>query len=411
MSKIRVTAPGAVTVGTPEAPNLAAAWAMAGWDRSPARPQEMADSGVARRFMDQAPVGRDAVVGRDMEVSWLHGLIDRGRDAGAAIVVLGDPGIGKSTLLRVAVDRARNAGFCVLETAGVQSESQLPYAGLHQLLRPVLDRVGRLAPAQRRALVTALGLEERETPGPFLVALAVLNLLSEIADDSPVLVAVDDVQWLDAPTQDALTFVARRVNRDPIVVIGTARTGSSAPYLTAGLAELDVVPLDEQPARELLACRAEDLRPADRERILRESFGNPLALVELPAAWRTAPDQRADDVLPLTARLERAFAARLSDLPSATRDAVLVAAIDERDDLAEILAASDNLAGDHVGVDDLERAVAAGLLRFDGLRVRFRHPLMRSAVLQAEPLTRRQEAHGALASVLGQDIPEVHRTS
>jgi DNA-binding CsgD family transcriptional regulator len=343
------------------------------------------------------------LVGRDAEVARLHRLVDGVHDTGGAVAVLGEAGVGKSALLRVAVGRARSAGFFVLETTGVESESRLPYAGVHRLLDPVLDRDGSLAPAQRRALVTALGLDEGGTPAPFLVALAVLNLLSEIAADSPVLVAVDDVQWLDVPTQDALTFVARRVSRDPIVVIGAVRKGYSAPYLEAGLAELDIGPLDNQSALELLARRAEDLCPADRERILRASSGNPLALVELPAAWRAAPGQGADDFLPLTARLQRAFAARIPDLPPATRDALLVAAIDDRDELPEILAASAKLTGNSVGVDDLDSAVVAGLLRFDELRVRFRHPLMRSAILEAESMTRRQQAHGALASVLDAD--------
>jgi DNA-binding CsgD family transcriptional regulator len=340
------------------------------------------------------------LVGRHREVARLSSLVDRATGGGSALVVLGDPGVGKTVLRRAAGRRARDAGFRVVETTGVESEHGLPYAGLQQLLGPFLDLAGHLPQVQRRALLAALGGASGNTPEPFLVALAGLNLLSEAAAERPVLVAVDDMQWLDGPTHDALTFIARRVARDPIVVVGTDRRGHPGPYVEAGLDVLDIGVLDEDSSRALLARTAPDLRPSDRERILRAALGNPLALVELPTAWRAAPDPAADPYLPLTARLESAFSGRLGGLPDLTRDAVLTAAVDDGDELAEILAATTILAAQEADATRLEPAVAAGLLDFDELRVRFRHPLVRSGVLQAEPLVRRQQAHTALAAVL-----------
>src|SRR5438270_6022208 len=343
------------------------------------------------------------LVGRDVEVARIDALIDKTPAGGRVLLVSGEPGIGKSALLRVAADHARGAGFRVLETTGIESESRLPYSCLNQLLGPVLDAAERLPTAQRRALVVALGLEDGDPPEPFLVALAVLNLLSELAGERPVLVMIDDAQWLDEPSRDALTFLVRRVNRDAIAVLGAGRPGYRR-LRVPDLPVMDVGPLDDASARELLARRAEDLSVVERERILREALGNPLALVELPAAWRGALHPPAEGFLPLTERLERAFAGRVSELPSLTRDVLLVAAIDDADQLAEILAATTKLAGERVGVDDLDGAVAARLLRFDELRVRFCHPLVRSAVLQAEPMARCQRAHDALASVLANDL-------
>src|SRR3954462_12069295 len=184
------------------------------------------------------------LVGRDVEVARIRALIDQTPDGGGALIVTGEPGIGKSALLRVAADHARNAGFCVLETAGVESESRLPSSSPNQLLGPVLDVAERLPAAQRRALAVALGLEDGDPPDPFLVALAVLNLLSELAAELPALVVVDDAQWLDEPSRDALTFLVRRVNRDAIALLGALRTGSRR-LEVPDMPVLDVGPLDD----------------------------------------------------------------------------------------------------------------------------------------------------------------------
>jgi hypothetical protein len=263
----------------------------------------------------------------------------------------------------------------------------------------VLAAADALPATQRHALSAAFGADDEQRPEPFMIALAALNLLAEAAAERPLLLIADDVQWLDQPTQEVLTFIARRVSADPIVLIASIRNGHPVALATAGLPELDVKGLDDASARAVLAEHGPGLSYASRERILHEALGNPLALAELPAALREAPD-RGLEVLPLTARLERAFAARIAELPSPARDAVLVAAVDYSDELPEILAGASQLAAEPVGVEALEQAAAAGLIRFDGLHVHFRHPLVRSAVLQAETVVRRYAANAALAEVL-----------
>jgi DNA-binding CsgD family transcriptional regulator len=203
-----------------------------------------------------------------------------------------------------------------------------------------------------------------------------------------------------------LAFVARRIGADPIVLAAAARSGGDAPLAAAGLTELNVGQLDEDSARSLLAAHASDLDGADRERILTEAEGNPLALIELPAALRTAVKDGLylpRSALPLTARLERAFAARLPDLPQAARDAVLIAAVDSADDLQEILTGASLLGERHISAAALEPAVVIGLIRLDERHVRFRHPLVRSAVIGAETAARRQAANLALAEALTDD--------
>jgi DNA-binding CsgD family transcriptional regulator len=343
------------------------------------------------------------VVGREVELDRLDRLVDGAVEHGGALLVIGDPGIGKSTLLRAAADHGGAAGFLVLGTTGVESEAALPYAGLYALLRPALDGLDALPPAQRDALSKAFGIVVGSTPEPFLVALATLNLLADLAMSRPLFVGVDDVQWLDGPTQAALAFVARRVSGDPIVVVGTTRRGFSGPFHAAGLEELDVAELSESAAREVLETTSVGLSRTALDEILCAALGNPLALVELPRAWLASDSSVSAETLPLTARLERAFAGRLSELAPETRDAVLIAAIDSVDDLAEILAATSVLGSTEATVDALEPPELAGLVQLDDRHVQFRHPLVRSAVLQSETLARRHAAHTALADVLTDD--------
>jgi DNA-binding CsgD family transcriptional regulator len=342
------------------------------------------------------------LIGRNQEFGVLADLIDHSGERGGAIVVLGDPGIGKSSLLRAAAEYGRRESLRVLTATGIEAEAQLPFAGLHQLLRPVLDAADQLPPAQRAALAVALGIGDGPRVELFKVALATLSLLERLAGERPVLVIADDVQWMDRPTQDVLSFVARRVNADPIVVIGAVRAGHDVALTAAGVPQLDVGGLDDVSARAVLAQHGGALGRSLRERILRDALGNPLALVELPMALRDAAD-REPEVLPLTARLERAFASQVAGLPPLTRDALLIAAVDDSDALPEIVAGTSALAGQVVGVGGLEQAAAAGLVRLDGGHVYFRHPLVRSGTLQRESMTRRLAAHAALAEVLGSE--------
>jgi tetratricopeptide (TPR) repeat protein len=345
-----------------------------------------------------------ALIGRDHEVQALTDLIGRGTQAGQVLVVVGDPGIGKSALLGAARETARAAGFLVLSAVGVESEAQLPFAGLHQILRPVLRSASGLPPLYATALQSAFGLAEGPTPELFQIALAAVSLLAAAAAQRPVAVLVDDVQWLDQQSQDVLTFIARRAEPYPIVVIGVVRTGHPSAFLTAGLPELVVHGVDESAADDILLTKAGVLNQADRLRIRREAQGNPLALLELPGAWAGSMSPPADwQQPPLSARLERAFAGRFAELPSVTRDGVLVAAVDPVNELDEILAAASELSGSASDAYVFGPAADVGLLRIDDGRVHFRHPLVRSGVLQSETLTRRQAAHAALAGVLAGD--------
>ncbi len=344
-----------------------------------------------------------ALIGRDREVRALTELIGKATKAGHALVVIGDPGIGKSALLGAARDAARAAGFGVLATTGVESEAQLPFAGLHQILRPVLRSASQLRPAHNTALQAAFGLAEGPRPELFQIALAAVNLLAAVAAKQPVAILVDDVQWLDQQSQEVLTFMARRAGPYPMIIVGVVRTGHPGPFLAAGLAELVIRGVEEAAADDILRLVAGVLKPADRLRIRQQAQGNPLALLELPASRAGSAPPHDWQQPTLSARLERAFAGRFAELPAATRDGVLIAAVDPVDDLAEILAAASQFSGSPIGPGAFGPAVDVRLLRIHEGRVRFRHPLVRSGVLQSETLTRRQAAHAALAEVLADD--------
>ena len=347
------------------------------------------------------PVRR--IVGRERELEVLLAAIDAAGSAGSAIAVCGEPGIGKSVLLHAAARRGQECGHLVLRATGVEAESQLPFAGLHELIRSVLGAADALAPPQRRALLSAFGIGEDGSPEPFLICLAALNVLTGVAARQPVAVIVDDLQWLDQPSQDAVAFLARRVHDDPIIIVGGVRTGYATPFLHASGRVLNIEPLDEESSRALLRARAPYLDPAGCEQILELARGNPLALAELPGTWRpgsAGPGPVPGSPVPLSARLEQAFAGRLGELGPAARDALLIAATNSESALAEILAAASELAGVQVPVDALDAAAAAGLVTRDEVRLQFRHPLVRSAILGSESAGRRQQAHAALAVVL-----------
>jgi hypothetical protein len=351
-----------------------------------------------------AQSGAPELIGRDREVQALIELIGRGTRAGQALVITGDPGIGKSALLGAARQVARAAGFRVLSAIGVESEAQLPFAGLHQILRPALQSMPELPTAHGNALRAAFGLAEEPGPELFQIALAAVHLLAVVAATQPVAILVDDTQWLDQQSQEVLRFIARRAEAYPMVVVGVMRSGHPGPFLSAGLAELAVDGVDESAADDILRLKAGVNSPVDRLRIRRAAQGNPLALLELPAAWTGSVLPLCDGQQPaLSARLERAFAGRLAELPPLARDAVLVAAVDPVNELREILAAASALCGSPLDSAALAPAADVGLLRIQGGHVHFRHPLVRSGVAQSQSLTRRQAAHAALAEVLADE--------
>ena len=289
----------------------------------------------------------------------------------------------------------------VLSSAGVESEAQLPFAALQQLVRPVLGHVESLPQPQAAALRGALGLAEGGSGDRFLVSLAVLSLLAEAAEDRPLLCLVDDAQWLDEASADALVFVARRIEVEGIVLLFGAREGEIRRFDAPGLPELHLDGLDPAAAGELIDRGAGvALSPELRQRLVHETGGNPLALLELSSSLSEEQLSGAESVLapiPVSARVERAFLARVHQLPEETQTLMLVAAADDSGEVATVLRAAAQLGAAAEALDDAEQA---GLVRVAEDRLEFRHPLVRSAVYQAAPLSKRQAAHGALASVL-----------
>src|SRR5580693_7087897 len=339
--------------------------------------------------------------GRTAELEILGRLIANARRGRSAVLVVrGEPGIGKTKLLRQLIAEA--SGFGVTRVAGVESEMELPYAGLHQLCAPMLGRLGSLAEPQRRGLSVAFGLASGDSPDRFLVALAALSLLAEAAQERPMLCVVDDAQWLDQASAQVLGFVGRRLLAEPVALVFAVRTpapGDPAPDYLAGLPELRLGGLDEQSARALLATVISGpLDESVRARILAETHGHPLALLELYRG-RSAADLAGGFALPdtgdLPRRIEDRYAARLSELPAEVQRLVLLAAADPVGDPALILRAAEVL-----GLDPgtMNLAVAADLLEF-GATVRFRHPLVRSAAYRAAAATDRRAVHEALAAV------------
>jgi DNA-binding CsgD family transcriptional regulator len=338
------------------------------------------------------------LLGRDAEVELVTALLDGIDASGGTLVFRGEPGIGKSRLLAEAARLARDREITVLRTNGVQAEAQLAFAGLHQLVRPIRDRAANLPSAHRTSLDAAFGVADDAPPEQFRIAMAPLDLLSDVASEAPVLVIVDDAHRLDRPSADVLAFVARRIESDPIVVLVATRDGHPSPLTGAALPEHSLGALGAAAATELLEASAPKLAPAARSRVLREAAGNPLALIELPLARQAAPFP--GDPLPLTDRLEQAFAARVDDLPESTQWLLLVAAVDDEEHVGEVLRAGSLAAGAELDVDDLQPAAAAAIVELGVQTVRFRHPLMRSAVLQGASTQRRRRVHEALAAAL-----------
>jgi DNA-binding CsgD family transcriptional regulator len=351
-------------------------------------------------MVDVAVNPPSGMFGRTGELEILRGLIAKARSGRSAVLVVrGEPGIGKTELLRNLTAEA--SGFWVARVAGVESEMELPFAGLYQLCAPMLGRLGSLAEPQRRGLSVAFGLASGESPDRFLVALATLSLMAEAAEEQPMLCVVDDAQWLDQASAQVLGFVGRRLLAEPIALVFAIRTphsGDPAPDHLAGLPELRLGGLDDQSARALLATVASGpLDESVRARILEETHGHPLALLELYGG-RSPAELAGGFALPdardLPERIEYRYAARLAELPEDVQRLVLLAAADPVGDPALILRAA-RLLGLDTGTVNL--AAADDLLRF-GAHVRFRHPLVRSAAYRAASADDRRAVHEALAA-------------
>jgi DNA-binding CsgD family transcriptional regulator len=345
--------------------------------------------------------------GRSAEREAITALLERARlSEGGALVLRGEPGIGKTALLE---DSREAAGdMQVLAAGGIESESDLPFAALHQLLRPALGYIGELPTHQADAVRTALGLSQGEAKERFLVAAGCLSLLSEMSAENPVLCLVDDAQWLDSATSDALLFVARRLAVERIVILFAAREGDERGFEAPGLPSLAVSGLDRDAAAMLLEHGAGTiLSKALVERLVDETNGNALALLEVPSAL--SPQQLSGDeplprALPMTNRLEAIFLRRVRRLPTDTQTLLLVMAADESEDIALALGTAKRLGSDETALDAAEQSQ---LISIDGMRFVFRHPLVRSAVYEAATSRERRAVHRALAAQLGETSKDI----
>jgi DNA-binding CsgD family transcriptional regulator len=337
--------------------------------------------------------------GRRSECQALDRLLEAVRAGRSGVLVVrGEAGIGKTALLEYAIESASD--LRIVRAVGVESEMELAFAGLHQLCAPMLDRFERLPGPQRDALATTFGLNLGAVPDRFLVGLAVLSLLSEVAEEQPLLCVVDDGQWLDEASAQVLGFVARRLLAESVAVVFAMREPSEE---FRGLPELVVEGLRDEDACELLASVIRG--PLDdriRDRIVAETRGNPLALLELPRGL--TPAELAGgfglpDAMALSGRIEESFQQRVDALPKQTQLLLLVAAAEPVGDPALVRRAAERIG---LSVEAPGSTEAAGLLEL-GARVRFRHPLVRSAVYRAAAAADRQEIHRALAEVTDPD--------
>ncbi|WP_106401197.1 AAA family ATPase [Actinocorallia populi] len=346
-------------------------------------------------------MGAGELYGRETEEDVIAALLAGARaGASSSLVLRGEPGIGKTALLDHAAAAAGD--MRLVRGTGVEFEAELPFSGLQLLTRPALGSLAALPGPQREALEAAFGLGPAAGSEPMLVGLAVLSLLAEHAGESGLLCIVDDAQWLDRASREALLFAARRLHSEGVVMIFAARDGEGS-FPAPGLAELRLSGLAPQAAAALLDRHP--LTPAVRYRLLAEAGGNPLALLELPVALAAEGGSTfSPGALPLTGRLQLAFHGQVSRMPEACQSLLLVAAADETGELAVVLRAAATLGA---AAEDLSPAEQAGLVLrgdADGTTIRFRHPLIRAAVHQRAPIGQRLAVHRALADAL--DSPE-----
>jgi DNA-binding CsgD family transcriptional regulator len=330
--------------------------------------------------------------GRRVETAALDGLLERAQNGeSAALVLRGEPGIGKTALLEHLVEQAA-PNFRIERAAGVESEMELPFAGMHQLCAAMLGSLDRLPGPQHEALCAAFGLKDGGRPDQFLVALAVLSLLSATADERPLLCVVDDAQWFDRVSAQALAFAVREPGD-----------------WHAGIPEIEIGGLRNGAARSLLSSVVQGrLDDQVRDRIVAETKGNPLALLELPrglTAAELAGGFGPPTAIPLSGQIEQSFRRRLDALPAGTQQLLLIAAADPLGDPGLLWRAGESLG---LGMDAVRPAEEIGLITIHA-RVEFQHSLVRSAVYGRAPIAERRVVHRALAEATDVAVDPDHR--
>ncbi len=342
------------------------------------------------------------LIGRARELAACETLLQQARRGGGALLLRGSAGIGKTSLLSTAHARAAELGYRVLSTSGSEAETSFPFAGLQPLLLPVIDDAAPLPEHLHAALLSALGFSGAEIPAVEPVALAVLTLCASLAShETPLLLIVDDVHWLDAFSLGVLRFVARRLSADPIALLAAGRQGGWP--ADGAMTEMRVDPLETGAAEAVLDTRQPELTAVARSRVVAEAAGNPLALVELSRVLSDVlrdPSRPVPALLPLTARLEAAFMHRASALTEDSRAVLLAAALAPTAGLTDLLAAAGTVAGHPVELSALDGAVLAELVDVDARHVYFLHPLIRSGTAHSARPSRRRAMHQALGAVL-----------
>jgi len=323
----------------------------------------------------------------------LRAFVDRAKAVGDVIVLAGDAGVGKTVLLDAVAAYATETRVRTVRVSGSQFEADVSFAGLQQVLDPFLAYLPHLPEAQQSALRSAVGLAEGPPADRLLVSTAAWQLLDRAATDAPILLAIDDLPWIDQISSMILGFIARRLPGHRIGLLASARTGDEGFFDRTGLRSVDVAPLSDAAAAELLTCRYPALTPRVRQRLIAEAQGNPLALLELPVALHEASPAGSStlpDTLPLTRRLQTVFAARIRDLPVPTRQALLLAVLDGSGDLRILAPAELDSLGptERLHLLSLDRAAA---------RLHFRHPIIRSAVVELSTSDERRNTHRLLA--------------
>ncbi|HEV7419590.1 MAG TPA: AAA family ATPase [Mycobacterium sp.] len=354
--------------------------------------------------MDQRDVpqhgaaGGETLIGRRGELATVRAFIQRARSDGEALLIFGEPGVGKTMLLDAAADMASAAGACVVRASGVEFEAGISFSGLNQTLLPLLAELAHLTAAYRNALNVALGFGEGPAPDRLVVSNATLALLRQAAVARPVLVVIDDLPWLDRASAEVLGFVARRLAGSRVGVLGASRSAEESFFDRVGLPELELQPLDDRAAGELVLAHFPTLGAAIRQRILSDAQGNPLALLELPSAWNAEPRSPLEGLpstLPLSRRLQALFGSRIAALPPPSRKLLLLMALDGTGDVRVLRIV------DGPTLCDLDAAEQARLTYMDrgshGLA--FRHPLIRAAVVDLATADERREANRVLAEL------------